>query len=92
MTNCPNCAALLKEDSCKCEYCGSHFFDFCGINIDELKPLYLRLKYNNQIAITKVIPGVIEFTPSTDENPKFNMEFTCLPMDYYNTVMKIEEV
>lgn len=92
MTNCPNCAALLKEDSCKCEYCGSQFFDFCGINIDDFKPLYLRIKYNNQIAIVKTIPGAIDFAPSDNENPKFNMEFTCLPMDYYNTVMKIEKI
>lgn len=66
MTNCPNCSGLLKPDSCKCEFCGSYFFDFCGINFEEHKPFFMHIKTQQGVATMKVLPGISTFEETSE--------------------------
>ena len=50
--NCPNCGAPITGT--KCEYCGSLFLDFGSIEIG--KPMWLRIKYNGELALVYVYP------------------------------------
>ena len=43
MINCPNCNAPLEPYKCKCEYCGSYFFDFSGADLTGDKPCYIKV-------------------------------------------------
>lgn len=66
MTNCPNCSGLLKPDSCRCEFCGTYFFDFCGIDFEEYKPFYMHIKTQHGIATMKVLPGISTFEETSE--------------------------
>lgn len=66
MTNCPNCSGLLKPDSCRCEFCDTYFFDFCGIDFEEKKPFYMHIKTNRGIATMKVLPSIGEVEIKSD--------------------------
>ena len=50
--NCPNCGAPI--DGSVCNYCGTVFLDFGAIEI--YKPLWLRVKLNDQLICLRVIP------------------------------------
>lgn len=49
--NCPNCGAPIT--GMECPYCGSVFYDFAVL--DNSKPTYLRLIWNDQIVTTRVV-------------------------------------
>ena len=42
MTNCPNCGAPLEPYKCKCEYCGTWYFDFTAFDMSDNKPYYVK--------------------------------------------------
>lgn len=52
--NCPNCGAPINPEKNKCEYCDTSYFDLSSLDIDDNKPFYLKLKYNNMI-ITQLV-------------------------------------
>ena len=43
-TNCPNCGAPIERYKCKCEYCGTWYFDFAGFDMSEDVPYYVRFR------------------------------------------------
>ena len=43
MTNCPNCNAPIEPYKCKCDYCGTFYFDFSGIDLTNNKPCYIKV-------------------------------------------------
>lgn len=49
ITNCPNCGAPITSE--KCPYCGTLFYDFSCIDIQE--PTYLKIKHNGHIVMCK---------------------------------------
>lgn len=75
--NCPNCGAPIE--STRCPYCGTVFYDFATINVDE--PTYIRLKVNDRVLIFKAFVGEVQITHSPDELPTANVEFILLPDD-----------
>ena len=75
--NCPNCGAPIE--STRCPYCGTVFYDFATINVDE--PTYIRLKVNDRILIFKAFVGETRINHSIDELPTANIEFVLLPDD-----------
>ena len=50
-TNCKNCGAPIELEVSKCAYCGTSYFDFSDIDLQA--PVFLRLKYNNNIIVMK---------------------------------------
>lgn len=56
LKNCPNCGAPIEPYKCKCEYCGTWYFDFTGFNMDEDVPCYIRFKTQHGIITTFARP------------------------------------
>lgn len=44
MRNCPNCGAPLEPYKCKCEYCGTWYFDFTAFDMSEDVPYYVKFR------------------------------------------------
>ena len=51
--NCPNCGAVIEVDKNKCPYCGTSYFDFANIPLNE--PFYLRIKTNDGKMFTQKV-------------------------------------
>lgn len=45
--NCPNCGAPITDE--KCPYCGTVFYDFTTLNLDETS--YVKFKYKGKIFV-----------------------------------------
>lgn len=67
--NCPNCGAPYDVELNACPYCNTLYFDMSAIDLEECKPLYLKIKYDGRIMTQKCIPrlGGIECTIDTDD-------------------------
>lgn len=59
--NCPNCAAPLKEGQCRCEYCGTYFYDMV-LDMDRPTPIYLYVRTKQGIATLMGIPRIGDMT------------------------------
>ena len=46
MVNCPNCGAPIDPYKCKCEYCGTWYYDLTGFDFTEGKPCYVKFRTN----------------------------------------------
>lgn len=56
MTNCPNCGSLIEPYKCKCDYCGTWYFDFTAFDMSENKPYYVKFKAPQGIITTLAKP------------------------------------
>ena len=53
MTNCPNCgAAIDMYRYVKCPFCGTDYYDFAPMKLDE--PFYMKFTYDGKTMIAKV--------------------------------------
>ena len=76
--NCPNCGAPI--DSTVCPYCGTTFYDFASIGINE--NAYVRIKVpSGQILVFKAYVIGATWENTINEYPKFTAEFMILPDD-----------
>lgn len=55
-TNCPNCGAPIDRYKCKCDYCGTWYFDFTGFDMSEDVPYYVRFRSPYGIVTTLARP------------------------------------
>lgn len=75
--NCKNCGAPIDIKSNKCPFCGTSYFDLSDIEID--KPVFLKIKFNNQLLITKACCTSCDINfGCCDECPTINLEFIGL--------------
>ena len=44
MINCPNCGAAIEPYKCKCEYCGTWYFDFTAFDVSKDVPYYVKFR------------------------------------------------
>lgn len=72
--NCPNCAAPVTDYICP--YCGTAFIDFASI--DNEKPCYIRMKYDNHIVEAKVILDSMSITQHDYEPTMYVLHDPCL--------------
>ena len=49
MNNCPNCGGVIDSSQNKCSYCGTSYFDLSCIDVDNSKPVYLKIKIRNRV-------------------------------------------
>jgi hypothetical protein len=56
--NCPNCAAVLEQNTTKCPYCGTSYLDICGLKLDGTTPIILTFTHPqfDKTFTCKVIP------------------------------------
>lgn len=55
-TNCPNCGAVIEPYKCKCEYCGTWYFDFTSFDMTDDKPYYVKFRTPYGIITTLAKP------------------------------------
>lgn len=69
MTNCPNCNAPIEPYKCKCEYCGTYYFDFTALDLTGNKPYYVKFKTQDKIitALARPILETINISIDTDD-------------------------
>ena len=63
MTNCPNCNAPIEPYKCKCEYCGTYYFDFTSFDMSGDKPYYVKFKANmngQDVIVTALARPILE--------------------------------
>ncbi len=44
MITCPNCGATIAPYKCKCEYCGTWYFDFTAFDMSKDEPYYVKFR------------------------------------------------
>ena len=74
-TNCPNCGYPIQ--GYKCEYCGTHFYDFT--NMEMGKASYFRIKDSSfGVMELRAVPTLASLSMATDEAPTFELELCVL--------------
>lgn len=53
MRNCPNCGAPLEPYKCRCEYCGTWYFDFTSFDLSSGDPYYV--KFNTPYGVVTTL-------------------------------------
>ena len=66
MTNCPNCGAPIEPYKCKCEYCGTWYFDFTAFDMSKDEPYYVKFRTPLGIITTLAKPELQTVEVRTD--------------------------
>ena len=72
MTNCPNCNAPIEPYKCKCEYCGTYYFDFTALDLTGNKPYYVKFKTQDKVITALARPILETIDLSTDTTDIFD--------------------
>lgn len=56
MKNCPNCGSPIEPYKCKCEYCGTWYFDFTTFDMSKDEPYYVKFRTPYGVVTTLARP------------------------------------
>ena len=62
MTNCVNCGSAKEAEAKVCPFCGTSYFDFTDIDLDQRHPCVVRFKYRDNVFQMKAFVNLAEFT------------------------------
>lgn len=55
--NCPNCGAPYDPSLSTCPYCKTSYFDMSAIDLNDRRPMWLKLRMGDAIFTSKVVVG-----------------------------------
>lgn len=66
MKNCPNCGSPIEPYKCKCEFCGTWYFDFTAFDMSENVPYYVKFKTPYGVITTLARPELQTIEVNSD--------------------------
>ena len=66
MKNCPNCGSPLDPYKCKCDYCGTWYFDLTAFDVEDGKPCYIKFKTSYGTITALAVPEIQTIESYTD--------------------------
>lgn len=66
MRNCPNCGAPLEPYKCRCEYCGTWYFDLTAFDMSGNDPYYVKFRTPYGVITTLAKPELREIEMTED--------------------------
>ena len=66
MKNCPNCGSPIEPYKCRCEYCGTWYFDFTAFDMSGDDPYYVKFRTPYGVITTLAKPELQTVDVSED--------------------------